>query len=118
MTAQRECLSWHTFWILVGFSLSLFIIRTKHSIVYYRDGALRLSLPPRHSFSKSTASPFVGLLITSARLMLRNEQKRERRGDSTEGDSLVKQLICMYHIYSVGMITDVVVSLHVSGGAL
>ncbi|KAJ6575687.1 hypothetical protein DFH09DRAFT_1361827 [Mycena vulgaris] len=58
-----------------------------------RDGALRLGLPPRQDFKKETASPLVGYLITNARLMLRAEQKREQRGDSSDGDILVKQII-------------------------
>ncbi|KAJ7927093.1 hypothetical protein B0H13DRAFT_2312870 [Mycena leptocephala] len=61
--------------------------------LYYRDGALRLGLPPRQNFSKPTASPLVVYLITSARLMLQNEQKREQKGDAAEGDILVKQIM-------------------------
>ncbi|KAJ6534599.1 hypothetical protein DFH09DRAFT_1369723 [Mycena vulgaris] len=72
---------------------SSFLTQNINIIFYYRDGALRLGLPPRQDFNKETASPLVGYLITSARLMLRAEQKREQRGDSSEGDILVKQII-------------------------
>ncbi|KAJ6495921.1 hypothetical protein DFH09DRAFT_946043, partial [Mycena vulgaris] len=75
---------------------SSFLTQNINIIVYYRDGALRLGLPPRQDFNKETASPLVGYLITNARLMLRAEQKREQRGDSSEGDILVKQIICLY----------------------
>ncbi|KAJ6587752.1 hypothetical protein B0H10DRAFT_1961344 [Mycena sp. CBHHK59/15] len=60
---------------------------------YYRDGALRLGLPTHQHFNKQTASPLVSYLITSARMMLRNEQKCEQKGDTSEGDILVNQLI-------------------------
>lgn len=73
---------------------SWFDVLTKHFPVYYRDGALRLVLPPRQNFTKATASLLVSYLITSARSMLKNEQKREQKGDAAEGDILVKQIIC------------------------
>lgn len=55
---------------------------------------MRLTLPPRCSFSKLTASPFISYLMKIARLMLKNEQIREKKGDAAEGDVLVKQMIC------------------------
>ncbi|KAJ7832462.1 hypothetical protein B0H14DRAFT_3463371 [Mycena olivaceomarginata] len=76
----------------------MFILSYLLDPMYYRDGALRLALPSRLHFSNKTASPLVSYLITSARLMLKNEQKREQRGDANEGDILVEQLIAyMYH---------------------
>ncbi|KAJ7855067.1 hypothetical protein B0H13DRAFT_1903287, partial [Mycena leptocephala] len=71
----------------------MFILAYVLDPIYYRDGALRLGLPPRQNFSKPTASPLVVYLITSARLMLQNEQKREQKGDAAEGDILVKQIM-------------------------
>ncbi|KAK6966290.1 ribonuclease H-like domain-containing protein [Favolaschia claudopus] len=71
----------------------MFILAYLLDPVYYSDGAIRLALPPRVNFSKQTASPLVVYLISKAREMLQNEQKREQRGDKSEGDILVKQMI-------------------------
>ncbi|KAJ7479092.1 ribonuclease H-like domain-containing protein [Mycena latifolia] len=71
----------------------MFILSYLLDPVYYRDSALRLGLPTRQNFSKKSASPLVSYLITSARTMLRNEQIHEQKGDSSEGDILVNQLI-------------------------
>ncbi|KAJ7170463.1 hypothetical protein C8R43DRAFT_1103347 [Mycena crocata] len=60
---------------------------------YYRDGALRLALPPRHNFSRQTASPLVDYLMKSAREMFRCEQFRHRNGTEAEAAILTKQLI-------------------------
>jgi hypothetical protein len=60
--------------------------------VYYRDGALRLALPPRPQFSKKTASALVIQIIESARRMLQFEQQRVRQGRVDDGDKLVKEL--------------------------
>ncbi|KAJ6558697.1 hypothetical protein B0H10DRAFT_2213208 [Mycena sp. CBHHK59/15] len=71
----------------------MFILSYLLDPVYYDDGALRLVLPPRQNFSKGTVSALVKYLITSARKMLQNEQKREQKGDATEGDILVNQIV-------------------------
>ncbi|KAJ7845606.1 hypothetical protein B0H14DRAFT_3454874 [Mycena olivaceomarginata] len=71
----------------------MFVLAYLLDPVYYHDGAIRLELPPRVNFEKETASPFVVYLVTSARLMLQHEQKRERSGTAAEGDILVKQII-------------------------
>ena len=60
--------------------------------VYYRDGALRLALPPRSVFSKKSACPLVLQLIASARRMLRFEQQHTKKGGREDGDKLVSQL--------------------------
>ena len=60
--------------------------------VYYRDGALRLALPPRQQFLKKTASALVIQLIESARRMLQFEQQHIRQGGVDDGDRLVKEL--------------------------
>ncbi|KAJ7884893.1 hypothetical protein B0H13DRAFT_2343457 [Mycena leptocephala] len=65
---------------------SRFVLAYLLDPIYYRDGAMRFGLPPRVNFGKKTASPFVVNLITNARVMLQNEQKRERRGDEAEAD--------------------------------
>lgn len=63
------------------------------SLVYYRDGALRLHLPLRENFKRETAEPTVIRLIKSARLMLANEQLRAEAGNQNDGQILVHQII-------------------------
>ena len=63
------------------------------SLVYYRDGALRLHLPLRANFKRETAEPIVIRLIKSARLMLANEQLRAEAGSKDDGQTLVHQMI-------------------------
>ncbi|KAJ6616912.1 hypothetical protein B0H10DRAFT_1948775 [Mycena sp. CBHHK59/15] len=70
----------------------MFILSYLLDPAYYRDGALRLAPPSRRDFTKQTVSPLVNYLIVNARLMLRNEQIREQKGDSSDGDLLVKQI--------------------------
>ena len=60
--------------------------------VYYSDRALRLGLPPRAHFSKSSASPLVLHLIKSARLMLQYEQQRMQKGGREDGQKLIHEL--------------------------
>ncbi len=60
--------------------------------VYYRDGALRLDLPPRISFSKSTASTLVLRLMKVALRMLEHEQARTSSGGLEQGQILAKQI--------------------------
>ena len=60
--------------------------------VYYSDRALRLGLPPRAHFSKSSASPLVLRLLKSARLMLQYEQQRMQRGGREDGQKLIHEL--------------------------
>lgn len=60
--------------------------------VYYRDGALRLNLPPRSEFCKAKCSPLFLQLITSARLMLGHEQARIQKGSERDGEILIQQL--------------------------
>jgi hypothetical protein len=60
--------------------------------VYYRDGALRLALPPQSVFSKKSASPLVLQLIASAQRMLWFEQQHTQKGGREDGDKLVSQL--------------------------
>jgi hypothetical protein len=74
-------------------------------LVYYSDGALRLMLPARAALSKQTMPPLASYLITSARLLLKCEQKRHPQNGSSaaEGDILVKQMICksFYFIFYI-----------------
>lgn len=60
--------------------------------VYYRDGALRLNLPPCSKFCKAECSPLFLQLIISARLMLGHEQARVQKGSESDGAILVQQL--------------------------
>jgi hypothetical protein len=64
----------------------------QYLLVYFRDGAMRLQLPPRASFSKDTMSAFLRRLFVSARKMLFYEQKRMQSGGGVEAALLVKQL--------------------------
>jgi hypothetical protein len=66
--------------------------------VYYRDGALRLALPPRALFSKRTASSLVLRLIVSARCMLQYEQQRVRSGTKEDDTKLIAQLTGMINL--------------------
>ena len=60
--------------------------------VYYRDGALRLNLPPHSEFCKAKCSPLFLQLIISACLMLGHEQTRVQNGSESDGAILVQQL--------------------------
>ena len=68
------------------------------SIVYYRDGALRLHLPLRANFKRETTEPIVIRLIKSARLMLANELLWAEAGSKEDGQTIVHQMIgCFNH---------------------
>ena len=73
-------------------------------LVYYRDGALRLALPPRALFSKRTASSLVLRLIASARCMLQYEQQRVRSGTKEDDAKLIAQLTGMINLDCTSMI--------------
>ena len=67
--------------------------------VYFRDGALKIQLPPHGSFSSKTINPLLAGPIQSAFLMLEWEQKRTRCGGAEQGVQLVDQLKgkCILH---------------------
>ncbi len=65
-------------------------------LVYQRNMALRLDLPPQLAFSKSISSSLVLQLISAAVAMLKNEQKRRTSGSSDEGKQLLEQLKGMF----------------------
>ncbi|KAJ7577673.1 hypothetical protein C8J56DRAFT_1060849 [Mycena floridula] len=69
--------------------LTLNVPHLTNLLFYYHDGALRLNLPPRESFSRDSVSPFFLQLIISARLMLSHEQQHMQSGGVAEANRLV-----------------------------
>ena len=61
-------------------------------IVYYRDTALRVNLPPRQQFSKATLSPLVSRLVEAAVTILGHEQSRMSSGGRDQAMTLARQL--------------------------
>ncbi|KAJ7580732.1 hypothetical protein C8J56DRAFT_867094, partial [Mycena floridula] len=78
--------------LIEGSTQDMFWIGFLLDPIYYRDGALRLNLPPRESFSRDSVSPFLLQLLISARLMLSHEQQRMQSGGVAEADRLVQEL--------------------------
>lgn len=76
--------------------LTCFIMTEFKCAVYFRDGALKLDLPPRHLFRGNTASPLVLQIIDSAILMLEWEQKRTLSGGPEQGRLLIEQITGKY----------------------
>ncbi|KAF7314722.1 hypothetical protein MKEN_00946200 [Mycena kentingensis (nom. inval.)] len=61
--------------------------------VYYPDGALRLSLPDRRSFSKETASPLFHRILQAAVSILEGEQARHESGGEEQVPVLCREMI-------------------------
>ncbi len=81
------------FALLTGYShaVRFSVLIPISALVYYRDFALRLNLPPRQQFSKATSSRLVNRLVEATVTILGHEQSRMSSGGREQAIILVKQ---------------------------